>query len=211
LSSLINRIETNFTQVSNNIVSNSEISFKAKGIYLHLMSKPDGWKFFSSEIVKSAKDGKEAVKSGLKELEEKGYLERTKVHGEHGQFTYNYEIFSEPQLCEPAMGFTTTVEPASSNTLPLSNTNLSKRKYTKKVFQKPTVEEVRVYCKERNNSIDAEKFVAHYEASNWYRGKTKITNWKQCVITWEGNDFNSNGNNNESSQYNKAGSIEDYS
>ena len=24
-----------------------------------------------------------------------------------------------------------------------------------------------------------------YEASNWYRGKTKITNWKNCVITWE--------------------------
>ena len=29
--------------------------------------------------------------------------------------------------------------------------------------------------------------MAHYTASNWYRGKTKISNWRACVITWEKN------------------------
>lgn len=55
-------------------------------------------------------------------------------------------------------------------------------------FIPPTVEQVQEYCKERNNTVDAEKFVNHYAASNWFRGKTKIKNWKACVITWEKNE-----------------------
>lgn len=55
-------------------------------------------------------------------------------------------------------------------------------------FIPPTIEQVKEYCKERNNTVDAEKFVNHYATSNWFRGKTKIKNWKACVITWEKND-----------------------
>lgn len=57
----------------------------------------------------------------------------------------------------------------------------------KKAFKPPTVEEVAAYCRERSNGIDAETFVAHYEATDWKRGKSeiKIKNWKACVVTWE--------------------------
>lgn len=54
-----------------------------------------------------------------------------------------------------------------------------------KKFIPPSVEEVRQYCQQRGNNIDPESFVAHYEANGWYRGKTKIKDWKSCVITWE--------------------------
>ena len=57
-------------------------------------------------------------------------------------------------------------------------------------FIPPTVDEVRAYCEERKNGIDAEEFVAHYETNGWYRGKTKIKNWKSAVITWEKNRKN---------------------
>ena len=36
-----------------------------------------------------------------------------------------------------------------------------------KRFKAPTVEEVRAYCKERGNNVDAEKFVAYYTANGW--------------------------------------------
>lgn len=52
-------------------------------------------------------------------------------------------------------------------------------------FIPPTVEEVSAYCRERNNGIDPEAFIAHYEASKWMRGNTKIRDWKACVRTWE--------------------------
>lgn len=52
-------------------------------------------------------------------------------------------------------------------------------------FVPPTVEEVAAYCRERGNGIDPQAFVDYYTSANWYRGKTKITDWKACVRTWE--------------------------
>lgn len=55
-------------------------------------------------------------------------------------------------------------------------------------FTPPTLEEVKEYCIERLNKVDADKFIDHYKASGWMRGKTKIKDWKACVRTWEKND-----------------------
>ena len=52
-------------------------------------------------------------------------------------------------------------------------------------FIPPTVEEVEAYCRERNNDIDAEAFVAFYESKGWMIGKNKMKNWKMAVVTWE--------------------------
>lgn len=52
-------------------------------------------------------------------------------------------------------------------------------------FIKPSIEEIEIYCKERNNGIDASKFYDFYESRNWKYGNTKITDWKACVRTWE--------------------------
>lgn len=51
----------------------------------------------------------------------------------------------------------------------------------------PSVQEVEAYCKERKNGIDAEHFIAFYEARGWMLGKSKMKNWKSAVITWEKN------------------------
>ena len=57
-----------------------------------------------------------------------------------------------------------------------------------KAFKPPTVEEVAAYCQERQNGIDAQAFVDFYSGTNWFRGKTKIKDWKACVRTWEKRD-----------------------
>lgn len=54
-------------------------------------------------------------------------------------------------------------------------------------FVPPTVAEVAAYCAERKNGIDAETFVNHYAARDWFVKGSKIKNWKACVITWEKN------------------------
>jgi hypothetical protein len=59
------------------------------------------------------------------------------------------------------------------------------KKVKSQQFVPPTVEEVEAYCKERNNDIDAEGFVAFYESKGWYVGKNKMKSWKSAVITWE--------------------------
>jgi len=61
-------------------------------------------------------------------------------------------------------------------------------------FVPPTVEEVQEYCNERNNGINAEQFVAYYEARGWKTKSGPIKNWKACVVTWESRE-NSTGYN----------------
>lgn len=55
-------------------------------------------------------------------------------------------------------------------------------------FKRPALEEVEAYCKERNNNIDANQFINHYQANGWIRGKSRIKDWKACVRTWEQNN-----------------------
>nr|DAD84083.1 MAG TPA: replisome organizer [Podoviridae sp. ctoqT5] len=52
-------------------------------------------------------------------------------------------------------------------------------------FVAPTVDEVRAYCTERNNSVDAQRFVDYYTANGWMVGKNKMKNWQAAVRTWE--------------------------
>lgn len=64
--------------------------------------------------------------------------------------------------------------------------NISKPKH----FTPPTVEEVKAYCAERRNGIDAEYFIDYYEARNWELTKgRKVKDWKACIRTWEKNNY----------------------
>ena len=62
----------------------------------------------------------------------------------------------------------------------------NKKKNT--TFQKPTLEEVKTYCKERKNSVDAERFIAYYESNGWKVGRNPMKDWKMAIITWEKRD-----------------------
>jgi phage replication O-like protein O len=55
-------------------------------------------------------------------------------------------------------------------------------------FIPPTVEQIRKYCKERNNSVDAEKWIDFYISKGWMIGKNKMKDWKAAVRTWERNN-----------------------
>lgn len=57
-----------------------------------------------------------------------------------------------------------------------------------KRFIKPTLEDVAEYCQERKNSVNAEKFIAYYEANGWKVGKNAMKDWKAAVRSWEYND-----------------------
>ena len=54
-------------------------------------------------------------------------------------------------------------------------------------FKRPTIDEIREYCAERRNNVDAEKFFNYYESNGWKVGKNSMKDWKACVRTWERN------------------------
>ena len=52
-------------------------------------------------------------------------------------------------------------------------------------FVPPTVDEVAVYCQERGNDVDPERFVDFYACKGWCVGKNPMKDWKAAVRTWE--------------------------
>jgi hypothetical protein len=68
--------QTNFTQIPNSLLRNPNISAKAKTIITILLSNKDGWHSCISFLLKMMKEGKDAIQSGLQELEENKYLLR---------------------------------------------------------------------------------------------------------------------------------------
>lgn len=84
---LIKNTNSNYTNVSNQLVRDKRLSWKARGIFCYLWSQADNWQFYISEIVNHAPEGKESLQNGIKELEKYGYLKRLDKHSkENGKF-----------------------------------------------------------------------------------------------------------------------------
>ncbi len=74
---LIKRTNNAYTNVSNKVVRDASLSWKARGIFIYLWSQSDNWNFYVSEIERHSVDGRESLQNGLKELENAGYLVRS--------------------------------------------------------------------------------------------------------------------------------------
>ncbi|WP_167751995.1 hypothetical protein [Streptomyces sp. H23] len=80
-----------FTQVANALFRDSQLSFKAKGIFGYVSTHTNGWQVTIADLVRLGPDGREAVRTGLKELEAHGYLIRERLRrpdGTLGEIVY---------------------------------------------------------------------------------------------------------------------------
>lgn len=90
-----------FTVMSNYHLRDKRLSFKAKGLLSQMLALPEDWDYTVAGLVSISKEAKAAVRSTLKELEEAGYLVRTRVQGEKGHFDYLYDIYEQPCTSPP--------------------------------------------------------------------------------------------------------------
>lgn len=84
-----------FTQVPNEILYRPDVSMKAKGIWAYMNAKPDGWFFAADRIADECTDGRDSIRTGLKELLQAGLLSAKKQP--NGRFVYTLKIGSFPQ------------------------------------------------------------------------------------------------------------------
>ena len=61
-------------------------------------------------------------------------------------------------------------------------------------FTIPSIDDVKAYCQERGNGVDAERFIDYYNANGWRVGKNAMKDWKAAVRTWENNGYSNGGN-----------------
>lgn len=100
---------------------------------------------------------------------------------------------------EDKPGYFPTVAEIRANCVHYTESEKPKASPKRKTFKKPSLEDVFSYCKERNNQVNAEQFIDHYESNGWRVGKNPMKNWKAAVRTWERSSTgaNANGKNRE--------------
>lgn len=113
-----------FTVISNDVLNNTSLSWKAKGIFAYLWSQSDSWNFYEVEVLKHSTDGKASLKAGLKELEFAGYLKRYRVRDGKGFLRESKWILSE----EPMSDYPTLDNPTLENRM-LENRTLTNTNY----------------------------------------------------------------------------------
>jgi hypothetical protein len=51
-------------------------------------------------------------------------------------------------------------------------------------FSRPSLDELKLFIKEKNLNLNAQEFINHYESNGWMVGKTKMKNWKAAAQQW---------------------------
>ena len=118
-----------FTQVKNDVLNDKNLSWKAKGLFAYLFSKPDDWDFSGERICLDSSDGRLSTYSGIKELEQSGYLVRMKTKS--GKMVYCL-YWSK----KPIVGFRKVRKPQSAETDSISNKDNIQIKNNKNIYIK---------------------------------------------------------------------------
>jgi hypothetical protein len=91
-----------YTLINKKCSEDERLSWKAKGIWMYAFSRPDDWEFYLADLIKRSKDGIDSIKTGLKELEENGYLHRkARQNKEDGKMEgWEWYFFETPKSDE---------------------------------------------------------------------------------------------------------------
>ena len=107
------RLESNFSVISNAVIRDSRLSYRARGVLLEILSRPDNWRVSGDSLARSGKEGRDAILTALKELRDCGYIRMVKVRNDDGTFETTNYVFDTPQdvVPRPENPTTASVEP----------------------------------------------------------------------------------------------------
>lgn len=80
----------------NALLEDASLSYKARGMLSSLLCKPDGWKVRAEAMERAGTEGREAIRSGMRELTAHGYLRRRRMHHPDGTWWTEVEVSDAP-------------------------------------------------------------------------------------------------------------------
>ena len=90
------------------------LSIKAKGILSQMFSLPEGWDYTLRGLAYLNTDGIDSMRSGIRELERAGYIERRRTRDEHGNLRGTvYKVYAVPR--KPTSDIPTLENPMQAN------------------------------------------------------------------------------------------------
>ena len=111
------RVEKNhsYTVMANHHLRDERLSLKSKGLLSVILSLPDDWRISIEGMTQFSADGKDAIRSAIRELTDTGYITRAQTHSEAGKFSgYDYVVHETP-TASPSSGFPTMEKPTTEN------------------------------------------------------------------------------------------------
>lgn len=120
------RATANYTVLPNRVLRDNRLSWKARGLLAYLLSMPDNWRTNSAQLAGVGRDGREAVRTGLAELEAAGYLARRRNQDSAGHWSTVTYVYDTPQdaVTNPVENGHVVHTPALGNPTPVNRTLL---------------------------------------------------------------------------------------
>lgn len=88
--------KSKFTQISNDLLNDKQLTLESKALLSIFLSNSDNWDLHMSEIIKRSKNGRDAHYSALKKLIKAGYIARLEFkQNSNNQFLKLEYIFSD--------------------------------------------------------------------------------------------------------------------
>ena len=115
--------ERDYTVVPNITIEDSRLSCRDLGLLVFMLHKPPDWKFTKQALlVELEQDGERSVQSGMKKLQELGYLEITRESRRKGKLARSiWTVRDTPQLRNAAMDVGNTAKQYAKNPPQLQN------------------------------------------------------------------------------------------
>lgn len=162
------RPTSHYTVLANGVLRDNNLTFRARGILAAILSRPDNWRTTADSLARESKEGRTAILTALKELENVGYMTRTKYQNEKGQWVWESLVYDTPQ--KPQSGFPTTGNPTSDvptseNDTLIEVTNKNKRK------------EVTIYTPMPNEAITNSNLLAELIESKGVKKPVVTETW----------------------------------
>jgi len=85
-----------FTVIPNRILRDDNLSYRARGLLVYLLSQPPDWKISSSRLAMASMEGRDAIRTALRELVNVGYLDLVKTQDGAGRWHSEYRVTDTP-------------------------------------------------------------------------------------------------------------------
>lgn len=160
-------------------------------IYIQAVEKMIGSETAAAERQRRSRENRRAIEAESVTMSQPV----TACHDEsqicHREIELEKEIELELELDKEKESLSNERDKKEKAELSLSETSIlapEEQKKESRRFTPPTREEVREYCRERNNRVDSDRWYDFYLSKNFMIGRNKMKDWKAAVRTWERDD-----------------------